>query len=103
MSFSACQRCGERAGLLLEVGELLLELLQPVLGGRVVLLLQRLALDLELHDAPVELVELLGLGVDLHPQARRRLVDQVDGLVRQEAVGDVAVGERRRRDQRAHR
>jgi hypothetical protein len=32
-----------------------------------------------------------GLEVDLHPQARRRLVDQVDGLVRQEAVGDVAV------------
>ena len=48
----------------------------------------------------VELVELLGLGIDLHPLARRRLVDQVDRLVRQEAVGDVAVGQRRRRDDR---
>ena len=55
------------------------------------LLLQRLALDLELDDAPVELVELLGLGIDLHAQPRRRLVDQVDRLVGQEAVGDVAV------------
>ena len=46
----------------------------------------------------VELVELLGLGIDLHAQARRRLVHQVDGLVGQEAVGDVAVRQRRRRD-----
>ena len=68
-----------------------------------VLLLQRLALDLQLHDAPVELVELLGLGIDLHAQPRRRLVDQVDRLVGQEAVGDVAVGQRRRGDERASR
>ena len=46
-------------------------------------------------------VELLGLGIDLHLEARRRLVDQVDRLVGQEAVGDVAVRERRRRDDRA--
>ena len=62
------------------------------------LLLERLALDLELDDAPVELVDRLGLGIDHHALARRRLVDQVDRLVRQEAVGDVAVAERRRGD-----
>ena len=33
-----------------------------------------------------------GLEFDLHAQARRRLVDEVDRLVGQEAVGDVAVG-----------
>ena len=42
-----------------------------------------------------------GLEFDLHLQARGRLVDEVDGLVGQEAVGDVAVGQGRRRDQRA--
>jgi hypothetical protein len=67
----------------------------------VLLLLQRLALDLELHDAPVELIERLGLRVDLHAQARRRLVDEVDRLVGQEAVGDVAVGQHGGGDERA--
>ena len=42
----------------------------------------------------------LRLGVDLHLDARSRLVDQVDGLVGQVAVGDVAVREFRRRDDR---
>ena len=51
----------ERIGLLFEIGELLLEAAETGLGPLVGLLLQRLALDLELHDAPVELVELLGL------------------------------------------
>ena len=41
-----------------------------------------------------------GLDLDLHPQPRRGLVHQVDRLVGQEAVGDVAVAQRRRRDQR---
>ena len=90
----------ERVGGLFEIDDLLLQLGQPVLGGGVRLLLQRLALDLELHQAPVHLVELFRLGVHLHAQARRRLVHEVDGLVRQEAVGDVAVGQGRRGDQR---
>ena len=51
----------KRIRLLLEIDDLLLELGKPVLGGRVLLFLQRLALDLELHDAPVELIEFLGL------------------------------------------
>ena len=59
-----------------------------------------LALDLELHDAPLDFVELRRHRVDLHAQLRRRLVDQVDRLVRQEAVGDVAVRQHRRGDQR---
>ena len=58
---------------------------------------------LQLDDAPVEPVHLLGLGVDLHADARRGLVDQVDGLVGQLAVGDVAMRERRRGDDRRDR
>ena len=70
------------------------------LHRRLVLLLeQRLALDLELHDAPLDLVDLLRQAVDLDPEPARRLVDQVDRLVGEEAVADVAVGERRRRDE----
>ena len=82
---------GEAVLLLLQVGELLLELLQPFLRRLVGLLPQRLALDLELHDPALDLVELRRHRVDLHAQARRRLVDEVDRLVGQEAIGDVAI------------
>ena len=86
--------------LLLEIGELFFELRQPLLRGLVLLLAQRLALDLELHDAAPDLVELRRHRVDLHPQARRRLVDQIDRLVGQEAIGDVAMREHGRRHER---
>ena len=66
----------------------------------VVLLRHRGELDLELHDAPIRLVELERARVDLHPQPRRGLVDEIDRLVGQEAVGDVAVDEHRRGDER---
>ena len=69
-------------------------------AGVVLLLLERLLLDLELHDAALDLVDLGRHRVDLDAQPRRRLVDQVDRLVGQEAVGDVAVRERRRGDDR---
>ena len=38
-------------------------------------------LDLKLHDASVDLIELLRLGVHLHAQLGCALIDQVDGLV----------------------
>ena len=80
----------------LRLGELLLERL----AGRGRLLRHRRELDLELHDPPLGLVELDGRRVDLHPEARRALVDEVDRLVGQEAIGDVAVGEDGRGDER---
>ncbi len=92
---------GQLGGLLLELAQLLLEPLQPLARRWILLLLQRLALDLQLDDAPVQLVELLGLGVDLHAQPGGRLVHQVDRLVRQEAIGDVAVRQGRGGDDRA--
>ena len=46
--------------LLLEVRKLALELLEPVLRGLVVLLLQRLPLDLHLQDLPSRLVKSTG-------------------------------------------
>ena len=41
-----------------------------------------------------------GLEFDLHLEPRGGLIHQIDGLVGQEAVGDVALGQRRRRHQR---
>ena len=88
------------AGDLLEVGQLLLEDRQPGLRGVVGLLAQRFALDLELDPPALELVELDGHRIDLHAKSRRRFVDEVDRLVRQEPVGDVAVRQGGGRDQR---
>ena len=91
---------GDVGGALLEVLELLLERLETFARAGILLLLERLLLDAQPHDFAVDVVELLGLGIDLHLQPRRRLVDEVDRLVGQEAVGDVAVRQRRRGDDR---
>ena len=99
-AFSGLPALLQRAGLLFEVGELLLERRKAGLRSVVGLLAQRLALDLELHPAPLGLVELDRHRVDLHPEPRGRLVDEIDRLVGQEAVGDVAVRQGRRRDER---
>ncbi|MNV18433.1 hypothetical protein D3C71_1092560 [compost metagenome] len=80
------------------LGQLLVEQIEPLAAGVVVLLHQRLLLQLELDDAPLEAVQGFRLGVDLQPYAGRRLVDEVDGLVRQLAIRDVAVGQLGRRN-----
>ena len=58
-------------------------------------LLQRLLFDLQAHDFAVDGIELFRLGIDLHLEPRRGLVDQVDRLVGQETVGDIAMRQRR--------
>jgi hypothetical protein len=55
----------------------------------------RLALDFQLHDATFDFVDFGGQRIDLHAQSGRGFVDQVNGFIRQEAVGDVALGENR--------
>src|SRR5579875_3371425 len=91
---------GQLGRALLQLRQLVLEPLQPLARGRIALLLERLALDLELNDAAVELVDRLGLRIDLHPQPRGGLVHQIDRFVGQEAVGDIAVRQGRGGDQR---
>ena len=92
---------GQVGGFLLQGDELGFEHGQAGPRAGIALLLQRLLLDLEPDDLAIDRVEFLRLRVDLHLQPRRRFVHQVDRLVREEAVGDVAVRQRRRRDQRA--
>src|ERR1700693_1805149 len=55
-------------------------------------LAQRLLLDFELHDAALDFVNLSGQRIDFHAKAGSRFVNQVDGFVRKEAVGDVTLG-----------
>ena len=52
---------------------------------------QRLALDLQLHQLPLDLVQLFRLAVDFHFQMGRRLVDEVNRFVGQLTVGQVAI------------
>ena len=63
-------------------------------------LLQGLAFDLHLDKAPFQPVHRLRLGIDLDADAAGSLVDQVDGLVGQLPVGDVALPQHRRGDDR---
>ena len=86
------------AGILLQRRQFLLDLLAAFLGVRIVFFQQRLAFNFELHDASLDLVNFHGQGIDLHAQAGRGLVNQVDGLVGQEAVRDVTVGKCGRRE-----
>ena len=74
-------------------GEFALQLREPPPAPRVVLFAQRLALDLELSDSAVQLVDLLRHRVDLDAESGRGLVHEVDRLVGQESVADVAVGQ----------
>ena len=79
--------------LFLDLGNLLAQGLQTLLGGVVGLLHERLFLDLQLGELTRGGVDLDRHAVELHAQAACCLIDQVDGLVGQEAVGDVAIGE----------
>ena len=99
-AFSACQRSVRTASSAAHGLELAGEHRPPLLGGGIGVARDRGLLDLELLRAALEHVQLVRHGVDLDAQAAGRLVDQVDRLVGQEAVGDVALGELSGRDQR---
>jgi len=71
--------------------DLSFELLQVLQGPGVCLVFQRLPLDLELQDPALQRVDLGGQAVQLDPQARGCLVDEIDRLVGQKPVADVAV------------
>ena len=58
---------------------------------RIGILFHRLPLYLKLYQAALQLVHGLRLGVDLHANPAGGLIHQVDGLVRQLPIGDVAL------------
>ena len=88
---SVCQRARRPLGLLLHLGQLALDDLQPLLRGRIRLALQRLPLDLKRRRPPLQIVDLHRHAANLDRQRRRRLIHQIDRLVRQKPVGDIAM------------
>ncbi len=81
--------------MVLEIGQFLLDTTQTFLGRLVFFFLQRLPLDFELHDPPLDFVELGGDTVDLRTEACRRLIYQVNSFVRKKSIRNVTVGQRR--------
>ena len=73
-------------------GDFATQVLEALLAGLVGFLLKGLLLDLHLGQTTLCGVELLRLRVNLDAQTAGCLVHEVDGLVGQEPVGDVAVG-----------
>ncbi len=83
-----------------EIGQLALGVVEPLLGGLVGLFEQRGLVDLKLVDLALQIVDLLRHAVHLDLQPGGGFVHEIDRLVRKEAVGDVAVAERRGGDDR---
>ena len=90
-----------RVDLGAQVGDLPVDLVAAGDAGRVVLLGQCGLLHFQAHQPAAGLVQFGRLGVDLGAEHGAGLVDEVDGLVRQVAVRDVAVGQLDRRDEGA--
>ena len=81
----------QRVGLFAHLSQLFFDDRQPFFRIGIAFLLQRLLLDFQLRGPALQLVDVGGHGIDLDAQRGRRFVDQVDGFVGQEAVGDVAM------------
>ena len=81
------------------LGELLAQYIEPPLAGLVLLLRERRLLDFETERLARELVELLRHRIHFGADHRAGLVHEIDGLVGQKAISDVAVRQRDRSDE----
>ena len=80
----------ERLDFLIEGGEFRIV---AAVGSGIGLAANGFALNLELAEAARDLIELFGLRIALHAELGGSFVHEVDGLVGEEAVGDVAMRE----------
>ena len=99
-AFSFCHSALSADDFSFNSGQFLLQLLQPLLARRILLFLQRLPLHLVLHDLALDHVDFRRHGIELDLQTRRRFVDQIDRLVRQKSIADVAMRKHGRRHER---
>ena len=83
---------------ILSVGDFLAQMLKAFAADLVRLLHKRLLLDLHLGELALRQIDLFGHAVDLDAQTAGCLVHEVDGLVGQETIGDVAVRQLRAGD-----
>ena len=60
---------------------------------RIRLIHQGCPFDLQGHDAPVEFIQFGRHGIHFHPDRSTGFINQVNGLVRQEPVGNIPVGQ----------
>ena len=90
----------QTAGFFLQIGGFPFNFFQPFFRLFVMFLFQRFALNFQLHDLAVEIVQLLRFGIDCHPERTGGLVHQVNRLVGQKTVGNITVGKRGRGNQR---
>ncbi len=67
-----------------------IECFQAFFGGLVGLFLKRLTLHFELDQAAIKAIHRLWLGVQLHTNPRGGFVDQVNGLIGQLTISDIA-------------
>ena len=98
--FFAVPALFETSRLAAQAFEFVFHMAEPLPRGGVLLLAEGQSFDFEVSDAPVDLVDFDRHRADLQAQRGTGLVDQIDGLVGQEAVGDVALREDRCRHDR---
>ena len=84
-------------GFAAQTFQFVLDVAEPLLRGGIAFEPQRLALDFEMRNAAILLVDFDGHGADLQTQRRAGFVDQVDGFIGQETVGDIAMRKQGRR------
>ena len=70
-------------------GQFFFKLREPLLRKRIGLFLQGDLLDLQLHDAASQVVQFGRHRIHFHAQGSAGFIDKVDGLVRQEPVGNI--------------
>ena len=88
-------RCGQLIRLGLQLSDFAFNRLTTIFGGSIFFFLQRFRFDFELQEAPVNLVQFFRFGIDLHAQARGRFIHQIDRLIRQEPISNIAIGQGR--------
>ena len=77
--------------LLLQFGDLNIEILEPLPGTIVFFVLQRFSFNFQLDQAPFQPIHLLGFGIHFHTNQARGLIDEVNSFIRQMPVGDIAI------------
>src|ERR1700733_1744090 len=64
---------------------------ETILRHNVAFAVESLTFDFEMRNAAFHVVDFDGHAADLDFQRRARFVDQIDGFIGQEAIGDVAM------------
>ena len=82
--------CPERLHFILELGDFLLQESNLL---RVVFTQNSLSFDFFLLQRSLQFIKLFGYGIAFHAQLCSRFIHQINGLVRQETVGNVTLGE----------